>query len=204
MTSSHTVIDSTECDSPATRALRCTQWFEHGESIEPRGDVNVGDKQDVTGRRDGSEFPLAAALCSATVLECHHDGGVSVTGSQQSIPPACDSVSPEFFRCRDTFRCGWVGTGVLSRSLRPEPGEYDPREIVYDLMCPQCHSSVVYVPTCCDCHRAAADLGDERCTPCAIECERQAYETRMLAAVERARIETRATLIWILTGVSHG
>jgi len=122
-----------------------------------------------------------------------------VTGSQYSSP-GCDPVSLEFFRCRDTFTCGWVGTDVLTRGVRAEPGEFDPREIVYDLMCPRCKSSVVFVPLCCDCNAAASDLGSERCGACDVRAEQEEHEAGMRAAAERAREQTRRELIEIMTG----
>jgi hypothetical protein len=108
--------------------------------------------------------------------------------------------SLEFWRCRDTFKCGWVGQDPLSRNLRPEAHEFDPREIVYDLMCPRCKCSVVYVPLCCDCSKAAADLGSERCGACDARAEREEHEARMIAAQTRASKEMVDAFVSILTG----
>lgn len=71
---------------------------ECGADLDRNQDHNLDCRSRLSGRASRSvedRIPLAAAMCSATALECHHDGGVSITGSQQSLPAACDSVSPE-------------------------------------------------------------------------------------------------------------
>lgn len=152
--------------------------------------------------RTNHTVPLAAAFHShAEALERRHEGA-SPSLSDGARPPVISTggASLDFFRCRDTFGCGWVGQDPFSHNLRPEAGEFDPREIVYDLMCPRCKSSVVYAPLCCDCNAAASDLGSERCGACDARAEREEHEAHMLAADARRHEEDRRGLISILTG----
>lgn len=150
-----------------------------------------------------TESPLAiSAETSETAMErrCEVSPLPPRSGTRPPVISTGGAESGlEFFRCR-SFRCSWVGPNPFSRSLRPEVGEFDPREIAHDLMCPVCRSGVVFAPSCCDCGQAAAELGDERCGRCAIRAEKEEHEANMAAADTRRHQEDRRALMGILTG----
>lgn len=101
-------------------------------------------------------IPLAAAMCSATALECHHDGGVSITGSQQSLPAACDSVSPVYLWCPEC------------QVVVAEPGSRD----CGGLLCDVCNSNLVDTHGCVDCGKAVGSPEDDWCLACIAKWQR--------------------------------